>query len=291
MSILVMYQRIFPVSRLMLNVRRMGSYSVAWWLSLFYVTGRIIAFTFATVFQCAPVYYFWDRRNEGECLPIGSLYTATFTNIVADLVILVLPLPMVWQLQLRLGQKIALTGIFTLGFFVCMTSIVRVVLIFRYLRFNELDFSYYAVPTITWSTLEANVGIICACLPVLRPLFLSCMGVLRNRTAQKSGSSSGLGSLRKSPGWSFGLSPPTTAPRAAGYSHRFEGSQNRSHSQSVVSSSYNERKVRNGPVHSDSQYALTDLRHARPDKYGETASLDLSKVEKGTWLSDSRGRM
>ena len=37
-------------------------------------------------------------------------------NIVSDFIILLLPIPVVWRLQLRLKQKFAVMGIFGLGF-------------------------------------------------------------------------------------------------------------------------------------------------------------------------------
>lgn len=36
-------------------------------------------------------------------------------NIITDAMVVLLPLPYVWQLQLRLSQKVAVGGIFALG--------------------------------------------------------------------------------------------------------------------------------------------------------------------------------
>lgn len=51
-----------------------------------------------------------------HCIDIQSyLWGVVLSNLVIDLAILYLPLPMVWKLQLSIRQKLALTGMFLLG--------------------------------------------------------------------------------------------------------------------------------------------------------------------------------
>jgi hypothetical protein len=64
------------------------------------------------------------------CIP-NALITIGMTNgvlsFVGDLIILSLPIPMIWALQINLRRKIALNAIFLIGGFVCLTSIFRFV--------------------------------------------------------------------------------------------------------------------------------------------------------------------
>lgn len=48
-------------------------------------------------------------------------------SFAGDLVILSLPIPMIWKLQIDSRRKAALSAMFLLGGFVCLTSILRFV--------------------------------------------------------------------------------------------------------------------------------------------------------------------
>ncbi|KAJ5197853.1 uncharacterized protein N7498_006970 [Penicillium cinerascens] len=90
-----------------------------------------------------------------------------------DVLILCLPYPIAWRLQTTARQKFILTGMFLLGGFVVVFSILRI----TSFNFPNLeDQSYVATDSSTWSSIEQSVGIICACLPTLRPLFRAWCG-------------------------------------------------------------------------------------------------------------------
>jgi rhodopsin domain-containing protein len=66
---------------------------------------------------CIPIAAFWDRTVEGHCIPsYPTWYINGAGNIITDIIVLVLPLPIVGKLSLARGQKIILLGIFCLGF-------------------------------------------------------------------------------------------------------------------------------------------------------------------------------
>jgi Fungal rhodopsin domain len=89
----------------------------------------IAAFT-SNILQCTPVSFQWDKQQKGHCIP-NALILIGMTNgvlsFVGDLVILALPVPMIWSLQIDIRRKIALNAIFLIGGFVCLTSIFRFV--------------------------------------------------------------------------------------------------------------------------------------------------------------------
>lgn len=89
-------------------------------------------------------------------------------NIATDVTLLLLPMPLLSQLQLPRMQKIALMGVFAIGIFVVITSILRL----SGLRTvaSSSDTSYSNVEAAYWTAAECNVAIICACLPFLRPI-------------------------------------------------------------------------------------------------------------------------
>jgi hypothetical protein len=68
---------------------------------------------------CIPIDAFWDITIPGKCLPMGTkaqMLMASVGNIITDVIILLLPVPVVLRLKLRKQQKVALLGIFSLGF-------------------------------------------------------------------------------------------------------------------------------------------------------------------------------
>ena len=82
--------------------------------------------------------------------------------------LLVLPIPYVWALHARLGQRLILISIFLLGTFVAVVSIVRLS-IFIGLNLGDANVTSTLSEVFIWSSVEINVGLICACLPSLRP--------------------------------------------------------------------------------------------------------------------------
>lgn len=68
--------------------------------------------------QCIPLKGVWDHRVETKCIPNTVLlwYFNGVFNIVTDVAILILPLPILWKLQLPRSHKFLLLFIFMLGF-------------------------------------------------------------------------------------------------------------------------------------------------------------------------------
>ncbi|KAI1658128.1 hypothetical protein F4813DRAFT_357434 [Daldinia decipiens] len=132
-----------------------------------YISGFLI-FTFTVVFTilfagpCNPL-----SVGSGVCLNNIAISQAVL-NIVFDVVIIVLPIPMVHKLQLPLKQKAVIGFLIALGSAVVIVSIARV----AYVR------AMIANPDVTWtqasaavlSTLELNIGIIGNCISRLKPM-------------------------------------------------------------------------------------------------------------------------
>lgn len=88
--------------------------------------------------------------------------------------ILSLPIPCIWAMTMPARHKLAVSGIFLLGLLTVCSSIAKVVVFNRvnYLGANgDPDFSYLYTPTVYWPMVESSLGIVGACLPLLRPLF------------------------------------------------------------------------------------------------------------------------
>lgn len=128
--------------------------------------------TLSGFFFCKPVHAFWDPSAEvrnAKCLPDAPVwFTNAALQTITDLVILVLPLPLLWKLQLPKRQKWAIIVVFSLGILIVATSSVRMYPLSVMVAGG--DFTDANAQAALWSSLEANVSIICICLPPLHPL-------------------------------------------------------------------------------------------------------------------------
>lgn len=106
-SILLMFYRIFRFSYFKTAAYIIGAFVIAW----------VICVTFLFIFICVPVQKLWFPDLPGHCIDqVGTWIANAASTIASDLAILALPLPRIWQLQLRQGDKIGLTFAFGLGF-------------------------------------------------------------------------------------------------------------------------------------------------------------------------------
>ncbi|KAL8748005.1 MAG: hypothetical protein Q9190_000155 [Brigantiaea leucoxantha] len=169
LSVLFLYRRLFSTHQtcsFTIILYIVGAYVVAWAIYTFLVI----------LFQCTPIHYSWDLPRgfvQGQCIDLTGGYLGTgITNTVSDFAVLILPMPIVWSLKIRRRQKLIICGIFLLGSFACASSIARVIFLVRSTN-GPVDTTYDTVQPIIWSIIEPTLGIICACLPILRPLFQS----------------------------------------------------------------------------------------------------------------------
>lgn len=78
---------------------------------------------------------------------------------------ILLPFPVLIMTKIRMRKKVAILGLFALGIFITIVQIVR----FRAIQ--TLSNLLESANAITWSVVEANLGVITTCLPTLAPLF------------------------------------------------------------------------------------------------------------------------
>ncbi|KAG6993948.1 hypothetical protein G7Y79_00049g085080 [Physcia stellaris] len=187
LSILCLYRRIFSTR----------DRAFAW--ALYIVAGLQIAWAiagfFTTVFQCSPVSGLW-RVVEGTIAPtklrcikiVPALLGLASVNTLLNAAVLILPMPMVWKLQMPLKQKGAVCGILVLGCADVVASIVRCVLTSRGVG-EPAEQLWTAAPAVMLSFTEPCVGILCACLPVMRPLLVAMGGPIKRFFQSKSSDS------------------------------------------------------------------------------------------------------
>lgn len=158
-SILIFYLRL---SRNTNKLLRIASY-----LTLAVVNIAGVVLTFLNVFQCRPVSSAFNPSiTPDQCISLVTLYLASSpVNVITDLAILVLPLPVLTRMNLPQKQKTILIFTFTLGIFVAVVDVVRI----YYLQKaqvevpdgsiaepstgigDETDFAWYASLSLMWT--------------------------------------------------------------------------------------------------------------------------------------------
>lgn len=81
------------------------------------VLAYFVADTLVAVFECSPIGFYWDKAIKGgTCINQDAFYRWNgVANLLIDFSILVLPMMMVWRLNLDTRSKITLSAVFLLG--------------------------------------------------------------------------------------------------------------------------------------------------------------------------------
>ncbi|RCI08570.1 hypothetical protein L249_4777 [Ophiocordyceps polyrhachis-furcata BCC 54312] len=183
-SILIFYLRLAKNTQVVLRY--------ASWATLVVVNLSGCVLTFMNIFQCSPIGAAWmaDFDRESSCIPLLTEFIcAAPVNIVTDLAILALPIPVLTGMRLPMRQKTILVMTFTVGAFVSVIDVVRIYYLQRAVaevftgpstspesRFGgQADFAWNASLSLMWSAVEVNVGMACACVPALKPLILKLL--------------------------------------------------------------------------------------------------------------------
>lgn len=151
-----------------------------------------LIFTFLLSFACRPVAKQWDPSIPGKCInTIASYFSLAGTSLAFDIIIIALPLPVLWRLQLQMRQKLALTAIFALGFFVTVIQVIRIFTISRLRNYADSQ------PIVIWSIVEISLATMISCIPTYGPLFRSLAINFSSYRNRPSGPSYGVGFTRR----------------------------------------------------------------------------------------------
>lgn len=97
------------------------------WATMGFVIATFVGCVVAGLFQCNPIAFAWDKTIPGgTCFNVTALFYANAgLNIFQDVFIYILPMKMLWEIQIPQKQKIALIAVFAIGGFVCVTGMLR----------------------------------------------------------------------------------------------------------------------------------------------------------------------
>ncbi|KAL1645156.1 hypothetical protein SLS58_003861 [Diplodia intermedia] len=140
------------------------------YICISFLTLWSLTFIFLMMFSCNPIAGFWDPRiREASCLHIKELLILTGAlNSLTDFCVFLWPVKTLWSIRLPLLQRISLVVAFGIGCFVCLAGVVRAWYMEVY--FQSDDPYWKAAMLWVIVSLEGNLGIVCGCLPTLKPL-------------------------------------------------------------------------------------------------------------------------
>ncbi|KAK4232986.1 hypothetical protein C8A03DRAFT_39341 [Achaetomium macrosporum] len=142
---------------------------LAHWKMRVYVAYGLIGVTWVVttcilLFGCWPMSKYWQiYPDPGICQPTNSnLYVLTvlITDVVTDLYLLSIPLPLLWAINISLKKKLSLTLLFSGVAFVVMAAIIRGVVVLT-------SGPEGAVTGSSWAIREEFVSIVVSNLPIL----------------------------------------------------------------------------------------------------------------------------
>ena len=169
-SVLLFYRR--------LSVKFSKAFLIATWVGIVYNILYFLSFGGTLLLICRPMHSYWDSFNpvwaathdfhcgsEGAALPVSSA-----ASVVGDAYSTLLPLILVYHLDLPRRQKFALYFLFALGFTAIAAGIVRTILMYRILNV-DYDFSWDLWLTWVWAVIELYLALFAASAPSLKPFF------------------------------------------------------------------------------------------------------------------------
>ncbi|KAI3392442.1 hypothetical protein diail_5686 [Diaporthe ilicicola] len=109
---------------------------------------------------------------------VATYLTNAATNVVLDLIIFAIPIPLYLENGIQTKSRWALSGLFVLGAMVNVSSICRLVSMVetRATTYPTLDPSWYGCIPAVLSALEVHLATICASMPVFWPVIKENLG-------------------------------------------------------------------------------------------------------------------
>ncbi|KAF2004388.1 hypothetical protein P154DRAFT_616939 [Amniculicola lignicola CBS 123094] len=165
---------------------------VLWGMIVFIVCLMLFGF-FTLIFGCTPIAANWDYslrpppmgQGKARCLTVNTYRSFalfnSITNAVTDIALALVPVPLIWTLQVNKRTKASLIFILSLGYIACGAAIIKTPMIAHF--FDDFDSTgprswYYG-----WQIIEMNVGIIAATLPSIKPAFRWLLETAKSLTA------------------------------------------------------------------------------------------------------------
>ena len=152
-----------------------------WTWFLYFVMGlQIVTAVYMTIMQstrCVPMRDLWDPTvpdNLKHCWGVDafkvSMTVTSVLVILTDVIYATIPLTFIRHIRRSARDRLVIGFLLSLGLFASAASIVKTVMVHRFDQTN--DPAGHGMAIALWASIEAQVGIIAACVPCLRGPFI-----------------------------------------------------------------------------------------------------------------------
>ncbi|KAM0800927.1 hypothetical protein BDR22DRAFT_888942 [Usnea florida] len=162
-SILFLYLRMTPER----------SHKIAIYVLMGFIISHEIASLVGAIFQCVPIDEFWSLGNplqSPKCINIIAF--DSFNNAwsaMEDVIIWVLPIPVIWKLKVPFSRKVGLWALVAISSISVTCAIVRMASLIIWMRSVDISWNYPLIPFL--SNMEVCVGLMTSSVPAIYPLF------------------------------------------------------------------------------------------------------------------------
>ncbi|KAL4959768.1 uncharacterized protein BDV14DRAFT_184071 [Aspergillus stella-maris] len=120
------------------------------------------------VLSCQPMKKFWQINPDpgNICQPARSMVyvlVVMIPNVLTDLYLMSIPLPLLWTVRIGMRRKITLMGLFSGAIFVGVAAVIRAVIVMTSGANGAIEGS-------KWACRESFVSIVVSNLPIIQPL-------------------------------------------------------------------------------------------------------------------------
>ncbi|KAG8162132.1 hypothetical protein KVR01_007897 [Diaporthe batatas] len=193
LAILCLYRRVFsmyPRSTFDATVIMMAILLV-----LYYVATVI-----AKIWECVPRSRAWDQSIPGHCIDILMLVNVDGVfNVVTDFIMVIMPLRVVWNMNMKFLKKVHVVLAFTFG--MCAPAFSLVGTVVRIQGHKNPDKTWVQPKVIMWALAEVATGILCVSFPELglllrrgrrRPSMQASTGIREGRYREQNAAFNGM---------------------------------------------------------------------------------------------------
>ncbi|KAI4217793.1 MAG: hypothetical protein LQ349_009023 [Xanthoria aureola] len=200
-SLLLFYQRVF-----MIPGNRFSPIYWAIWITFWCNCLLAVAYVVALSTQCMGKP---DLGAEGgQCIDKNALIiTSSFINVAIDFSVLIIPIVVIWGLQIPIAKKRRLSGVFVLGGLAVLASVAR--LGYQLAAAKNPNRSIAFTINSLLKLIEQSIGVMVSCLPVLPAFYQRFWGtepasrskILGKSKSQRAASPNLLGYQRRGRGF------------------------------------------------------------------------------------------
>ena len=254
LAILLFYLRISP-SR---------NFHICTWIVIAITWGFMISIFCAILFSCNPVHKLWDVTVPGTCLPALSIINSTpIIGTAIDIMILILPIPMLIKLRVNLRTKLVVLAIFSAFFCTTIISATRIALNAK--LFGDFDITWDASLPGDLTVVENNMMVVCSSVLVLRPFCRRYFPSLFGKDSKLSDEE--LSPEGKNSGGQLNYDGPNGPNSKSDYRTKVRGGKAKSKSRNLWSLSF----ANTTKAHDEDDIESFDTEHKRLSPTGEDA--------------------